>query len=86
MSDAAAYRLAQALRDLIQEAVQEAVERERRTQPPARVLEHPKVPDEDFCLVPMVYNTCRARGITIDQPPRSPACTFVHLDSRAAKP
>jgi hypothetical protein len=36
MSDAA-ERLAQALRDLINEAVQEAVERKRPTPPPARM-------------------------------------------------
>ena len=41
MSDAA-DQLAQALRDLINEAVQAAVERERATPPPARVVERPK--------------------------------------------
>ena len=51
MSDAA-ERLAQALRDLINEAVQAAVERERPTPPPARVVERPKVPEEDFELCP----------------------------------
>ena len=51
MSDAV-DRLAQALCDLINEAVQAAVERERATPPPARVVERPKVPDEDFDLCP----------------------------------
>ena len=51
MSDAA-ERLAQALRDLIREAVQEAVERERAKPPPARVVERPKVPEEDFDRCP----------------------------------
>jgi len=41
-------QLAQALRDLINEAVQAAVERERPTQPRARVVERPKMPDEEF--------------------------------------
>jgi len=50
MSDTA-DRLAQALRDLIREAVQEAVERERAKPPPARVVERPKVP-EDFDRCP----------------------------------
>jgi hypothetical protein len=44
MSDAT-DRLAQALRDLINEAVQAAIERERPTLPPAGVVEHPKVPE-----------------------------------------
>lgn len=51
MSDAA-DRLAQALRDLITEAVQEAVERDRQTLPPERVLERPVVPDGDFGRCP----------------------------------
>ena len=51
MSDAV-DRLAQALRDLIREAVQEAVEQERAKPPPARVVERPKVPEEDFEAVP----------------------------------
>ena len=51
MSDAA-DRLAQALRDLINEAVQAAVERERPTPPPARVVERPKVREEDFDACP----------------------------------
>ncbi len=41
-------QLAQALRDLINEAVQAAVERERAIPPPER----PKVPDEGFDLCP----------------------------------
>jgi len=49
MSDAA-DRHAQALRDLINEAVQAAVE--RATPPPARVVERPKVPDGEFDLCP----------------------------------
>jgi hypothetical protein len=40
MSDAV-DRLAQALRDVISEAVQEAVEPERETPPPAQAVEHP---------------------------------------------
>jgi excisionase family DNA binding protein len=51
MSDAA-ERLAQALRDLIHEAVQAAVERDRPTPPPVPVAENPKVPQEDFGLCP----------------------------------
>jgi hypothetical protein len=42
MSDAA-DRLAQALRDLINEAVQAAVERERATPPPARTRHRSRV-------------------------------------------
>jgi hypothetical protein len=51
MSDTA-DRLAQALRDLIKEAVQEAVERERSTLPPALVAESPTVSTEDFDRCP----------------------------------
>ena len=51
MSDAA-DQLAQALRDLINEAVQAVVERERPTPPPAPAAENPKVPKEDFELCP----------------------------------
>jgi len=51
MTDAA-DQLAQALRDLIEEAVQAAFERERPAPRPARVVEHPKVPDEQFDLRP----------------------------------
>jgi hypothetical protein len=47
MSDAV-DRLAQALRDLISEAVQAAVERERATPPAARVVERPQIADEEF--------------------------------------
>lgn len=47
MSDAA-DRLAQALRDLIREAVQAAVERERPTPPPPRVIERHRMQDEEF--------------------------------------
>jgi excisionase family DNA binding protein len=46
----AADRLAQALRDLINEAVEAAAERERPTPPAARVGERPDVPkDSDRC-------------------------------------
>jgi excisionase family DNA binding protein len=45
-------QLAQALRDLISEAVQAAVERERRTVPPAGGQELPNVPEADFDLCP----------------------------------
>jgi excisionase family DNA binding protein len=51
MSDAA-DQLAQALRDLVKEAVRAAVERERPTPPPARVVERSRVPDEEFDLCP----------------------------------
>jgi excisionase family DNA binding protein len=51
MSDTA-DRLAQALRDLIREAVQEAVERERAKPSRARVIQRPKVPEEDFDRCP----------------------------------
>lgn len=50
MSDVA-DQFAQALRDLIKEAVQEAVERERAT-PPARFVERPKVPGDGLNLCP----------------------------------
>jgi excisionase family DNA binding protein len=49
MNDAA-ERLAQAIRDVINEAIHAAVERERPTPPPARAVERPKVPDEEFDL------------------------------------
>ena len=42
MSDAA-DRLAQAIRDVINEAVQAAVEPQRPTPPPARAAERPKM-------------------------------------------
>lgn len=48
MSDAV-DRLAQALRDLISQAVQEAIERQRPT-PPAQLVERSKVPEQDFDL------------------------------------
>ena len=51
MSDAA-DRLAQAVRDLINEAVQATVQRERATSPPERVVEHPKVSDDQLNLCP----------------------------------
>jgi excisionase family DNA binding protein len=54
MSDAV-DRLAQALRDLINEAVQAAVKQERATPPPARVVERPKVPEEDFDRCPWCH-------------------------------
>ena len=47
MSDAA-DRLAQAIRDVINEAVHAAVELQRPTPPPARAAEHPKMAEEDF--------------------------------------
>jgi helix-turn-helix protein len=51
MSDASDL-LAQALRDLIKEAVQEAVERERPTPSPVRMIDRPGGPEEDFDLCP----------------------------------
>jgi excisionase family DNA binding protein len=51
MSDAA-DRLAQAIRDVINEAVQAAVVQERPTAEPARVAERPKMAAEDFDLCP----------------------------------
>ena len=51
MSDAV-DQLARALRDLVTEAVQAAVERERPTPLPARVIERPTVPEEEFDLFP----------------------------------
>jgi excisionase family DNA binding protein len=57
MSDAA-ERLAQALRDLIDEAVQAAVERDRPAPPPAPAAaenlaaENPKVPEADVNMCP----------------------------------
>jgi excisionase family DNA binding protein len=51
MSDAV-DRLAQALRDLIDEAVQAAVEPERPTPPPVPVAQHPKVPEGDLGYCP----------------------------------
>jgi hypothetical protein len=53
MSDAA-ERLAQALRDLINEAVQEAVERKHQTPSPVQMIERPGGPEEDFDLCPPV--------------------------------
>jgi Helix-turn-helix domain len=47
MSDAA-DRLAQAIRDVINDAVQAAVEPQRPTPLPARVAERPKVAEEDL--------------------------------------
>jgi excisionase family DNA binding protein len=47
MSDAVDL-LAQALREIINEAVQAAVERERAIPPPARAVERPKVPEANF--------------------------------------
>jgi excisionase family DNA binding protein len=51
MSDAA-ERLAQAIRDVITEAVQAAAAQEQPTPPPARVAEPPTAAEEDFdpCL------------------------------------
>jgi hypothetical protein len=57
MSDAA-DRLAQAVRELIDGAVQAAIERERPTLPPERVVERPKVPDEG-----LMYARCATRNI-----------------------
>jgi hypothetical protein len=54
MSDAA-DQLAQALRDLINEAVQAAVERERPAPPPPPAAENPKVPKEDCELCPWCH-------------------------------
>jgi predicted DNA-binding transcriptional regulator AlpA len=51
MSDAV-DRLAQALRDLINEVVQGAVERERTTPPAARGVERPQTADEEFDMCP----------------------------------
>jgi hypothetical protein len=51
MSDAA-DRLAQALRDVVNEAVQAAVERERAIPPPAQVVKRPNVADEEFDVCP----------------------------------
>jgi len=51
MSDAV-DRLAQALRDLINQAVHEAIERERLTPPPALAVERPKLSEQDFDLCP----------------------------------
>jgi excisionase family DNA binding protein len=54
MSDAA-DRLAQALRDLINETVQAAVDRERSTPPPARVSESPTVPIQNLDRCPWCH-------------------------------
>lgn len=51
MSDAV-DRLAQALRDVINEAVQAAVERDRQTSATERVVERPVRPDGDFDRCP----------------------------------
>jgi len=51
-TESAADRLAQAQRDVIYEAVQAAVERECAKTAPARVIERPVVPDEQFDLCP----------------------------------
>ena len=51
MSDAA-DRLAQAIRDVINETVQAAVVQQRPTPPLARVAERPKVAERDFDRCP----------------------------------
>jgi len=51
MSDSA-DRLAQALHDLINEAVREAVARHLPAPPPTQTIERPPVPDENFDLCP----------------------------------
>jgi hypothetical protein len=51
MSDAA-EQLAQALRDLIDEAVRAAVEPERATPPPVPLAQPPKVPEGDLASCP----------------------------------
>ena len=52
MSDAA-DRLAQAIRDVINEAVRAAaVRQERPTPAPARAVERPEIPQDDFLLCP----------------------------------
>ena len=58
MSDSA-DRLAQALRDLIHEAVQDVVRRERPAALPARVVKRPNVPEEDSELSP----SCRSKNM-----------------------
>lgn len=50
----AAERLAQAVRDLVNEAVQEAVGRERPA-PPDPLVECPKVPEEEFDRCPWLH-------------------------------
>ena len=66
MSDAA-ERLAQALRDLIDEAVQAAVERDRPAPPPAPAAENPKVPKEDCELCPWCHKKHMRHLMTVKE-------------------
>jgi hypothetical protein len=59
----AAERLAQALRDLIDEAAQAAVERDRPTPTPVPVAKSPKVPEDNLAFCPWCDQT------TIVNPP-----------------
>ena len=63
MSDPA-DRLAQALRDLVNEAVQAAIEKERPTTPPARVVERPKVLEKSSELCPVTEARQQLGGIS----------------------
>jgi hypothetical protein len=60
MSDAA-DRLARAIRDVINEAVQTAVGQERLTPSPTLAVERPEIPQEDLDRWPWLL--CRARQL-----------------------
>jgi hypothetical protein len=60
MSDAA-EQLAKALRDVVNEAVQAAVKRERPTPPPAPVVDRPELPEDDSELCP----GCRRKNMRL---------------------
>jgi excisionase family DNA binding protein len=66
MSDAA-ERLALALRDLINEAVQAVVERDCPTSPPAPAAENPKVPKEDCELCPWCHKNHMRHLMTVKE-------------------
>ena len=66
MSDAA-ERLALALGDLINEAVQAAVTQERSTPPPARVAERPTVPEEDLDRCPWCHKKHMRHLMTVKE-------------------
>lgn len=81
MSDAA-ERLAEALRDLIDEAVQAAVERDRPAPPPARVVERPEVPAEDFGLCPWCDKNHMRHLIPVKEAGTSSAASAPPLSTR----
>jgi len=69
----AAEQLAQALRDLIDEAVQAAVDRERPTPTRAQVVERSEVPAEDSGLCPWCNRKHMRHLMPVKQPGSSSA-------------